>query len=117
MKEFTQDTNHVCRIFDMIKTGDDTFICQVCHKTHNQKSFQELKNATPGRFCHCGGFMKKMELHIPHPISGHSNKPVFYVCHTCGGKYMYYQFACDTEGCRNKCDISEVFCRSCRTHK
>jgi len=113
MKELIKDI-HVCRIFDMIKTSDTTFVCQTCKKTHDQKSFQELKKETPTRICHCGGIAKKMSIHIPTPISGYETHTIYYTCLYCGAKYMFHKFKCDTENCSNYCDISEIYCWSCR---
>jgi len=105
---------HNCRIFDLVKISDDTYRCQVCQKVYSQIAFEDLKKNTPVRFCHCGGISKQMQIHIPEPISGWETKPIFLVCHSCAGKYMYYRFTCETEGCGNYCDITEVYCLECR---
>ncbi len=105
---------HDCRILNLVKISDDTYRCQTCKKIHNKKSFEELKKSSPAKFCHCGGTEKLMELHIPHPVSGWETKAIFLVCLYCGGKYMYYRFACETEDCNNYCDISEIYCIDCR---
>lgn len=108
---------HTCMIFDLVKIDDEKYRCQTCNKIHDQISFEAIKNATPIRYCHCGGISKQMRLHIPTPLSGYVTKPVFYICHSCAGKYMYYRFACDTENCGNYCDITEVYCLQCRKKK
>jgi len=105
---------HICRIFDLVKISDETYRCHICKKIHDQQGLEELKKTAPVRNCCCDGFMKKMKIHIPHPLSGWITHPIFYVCDTCGGKYMYHRFICENKDCNNYCDITEVYCLDCQ---
>ena len=105
---------HRCRIFDLAKTDDDTYRCQVCGRMHDKQSFNQIKQSAPVKFCSCGGNKKQMRIYIPHPISGWELSSIFYDCTSCGNKYMFHRARCRKEGCKNTCDIQELYCYECQ---
>lgn len=106
--------SHGCRIFDLVKTDDDTYKCQVCSRMHGKQAFDEIKERAPIKFCSCGDNKKQMRVYIPHPISGWELSPIFYDCNSCGNKYMFYRDRCQKEGCKNTCDSQEIYCYECQ---
>lgn len=100
-----------CRIFDLVSIDEDSYRCQRCGKIHSQKDFNEILKSAPVRVCSCGGKEKKMDVYVPFPVSGYETRSVFYVCNSCGGKYMYYRDTC--ESCGKTCDRKELYCYEC----
>ncbi len=105
---------HGCRIFDLAKTGDNAYRCQVCDRKHDSNGFNEIKQSAPVKFCSCGGDKKQMRIYIPHPVSGWELSPIFYDCIACGNKYMFYRDRCQKHGCKNTCDSQEIYCYDCQ---